>query len=220
MEQNIRAVEILKELGILFDFGFMMLDPSTTFESIADNVRFLRRIVGDGYAAAGFCRMIPYDGTPIKEELEREGRLRGDVCNPDYDLLDPRLEIFFKQIDEALKLTGWIHGLEALSPNLKFAFNEFAIMERLTPWLPGLDSYREAFRRITQNSNAVLCDVVESLVEACRESAPPPISRAELAEGSKAFLGELLRERNAFVQTNQTELLAALRPGFRGVVAA
>jgi anaerobic magnesium-protoporphyrin IX monomethyl ester cyclase len=89
VEQNIRAVEILKQINARFEFGFMLLEPSSTFESVRANVRFLRTIVGDGSAAAGFGRMVPYDGTPIKDELERAGRLRGDVSKPDYDFLDP-----------------------------------------------------------------------------------------------------------------------------------
>ena len=209
--QNIRAVETLKELDILFDFGFMMLDPSSSFESIADNVAFLRRIVGDGYAAAEFCRMIPYDGTPIKDELEQQGRLRGDVCNPDYDLLDPRLEIFFRQIDEALKLTGWIHGLEALSPNLKFAVGEYAVMERLTPELPGLADYRGAIKQITKESNEVLFGVVEELADAARRGVRASLSQDDLARDSRAFLERLLDERNAFVVRNEQALVDALR---------
>ena len=35
--------------------------------------------------------MVPYDGTPIKDQLAAQGRLRGNVCNPDYDFLDPRI---------------------------------------------------------------------------------------------------------------------------------
>jgi radical SAM superfamily enzyme YgiQ (UPF0313 family) len=210
VEQNIRAVEALKELDILFDFGFMMLDPSSTFESIADNVEFLRRIVGDGYAAAEFCRMIPYDGTPIKEELERQGRLRGDVCNPDYDLLDPRLEIFFEQIDEALKVTGWIHGLEALSPSLKFALTEYAIMERLTPSLPGLAAYRSAIQRITKESNDVLFSVVEELADAARDGRKAAVRQSELRDQSRSFLESLVDERNAFVTGNEQALVDAL----------
>ncbi|HWH11269.1 MAG TPA: hypothetical protein VG165_09080 [Solirubrobacteraceae bacterium] len=41
--------------------------------------------------------MIPYDGTPIKDHLAREGRLPGDVLNPDYDFLDPRLAVFCRE---------------------------------------------------------------------------------------------------------------------------
>ena len=71
VEENLRAVRILKNLGIMFEFGFMLLDPSSTFKSVAANVDFLRAIVGDGSAGATFCKMLPYDGTPIKDELER-----------------------------------------------------------------------------------------------------------------------------------------------------
>ena len=52
IEQNLRAVRLLKEIGIMFEFGFMLFDPSTTFESVRENVSFLRSIVGDGSAAA------------------------------------------------------------------------------------------------------------------------------------------------------------------------
>ena len=89
VEQNIAAVDTLKQLGIRFEFGFMLFEPSTTFATVREDLAFLRRIVGDGSTAAGFCRMVPYDGTPIKDELIRTGRLRGDVCNPYYDFLDP-----------------------------------------------------------------------------------------------------------------------------------
>jgi radical SAM superfamily enzyme YgiQ (UPF0313 family) len=212
VEQNLRAVEILKELGIHFDFGFMMLDPSSTFESIFENVAFLRRIVGDGSAAAEFCRMIPYDGTPIKDELAQQGRLRGDVCNPDYDFLDPRLELFFTQVNEALNVTGWIHGLESLSPQLKFAWTEFAIMERLTPSLPGLSAYRDRLRAITAESNAVLFDTVETLAERCRSGVPAAIPQRELTEQARAFRETLVGERNTFIDTNEVELLRALEP--------
>ena len=34
VEENLRAVEILKGLGLGFEYGFMLFDPSTTFESV------------------------------------------------------------------------------------------------------------------------------------------------------------------------------------------
>ena len=47
-------------MGILFSYGFMLFDPSSSFQSVRENIGFLRRIVGDGSAAATFCRMLPY----------------------------------------------------------------------------------------------------------------------------------------------------------------
>ena len=212
VEQNERAVATLKELGILFDFGFMLLDPSSTFDSVLRNVAFLRRIVGDGSSPAEFCRMVPYDGTPIKDDLEREGRLRGDVCAPSYDFLDPRLDVFYREVTEALNITGWIHGLRALSPQLKFAWHELAVMERLTPSLPGLAEYHASLQALTAEANAVLFDVVEELVDACREERPAPVDRRALALRSRAFADRLVGARDEFVLSNQDALLAALEP--------
>ena len=84
VEQNLLAVKMLKQLGILVSYGFMLFDPSSTFESVRRNVGFLRQIVGDGRAAAVFSRMLPYGGTPIRTLLQKEGRLRGDLTHPDY----------------------------------------------------------------------------------------------------------------------------------------
>jgi len=79
VEQNLAAVRTLKSLGIRFEFGFMLLDPSSSFASVRGNLAFLRQIVGDGSASATFCKMLPYDGTPIKQALEAPGRLKGDI---------------------------------------------------------------------------------------------------------------------------------------------
>ncbi len=207
--QNEAAVATVKQLGLLFDFGFMLLDPSSSFDSISENVAFLRRIAADGSAPVEFCRMVPYDGTPIKEQLAAEQRLRGDVCNPDYDFDDPRLELFFQRVNEALNTTGWIHGIRALSPQLKFAWNELAVMERLTPALPGLDTYRAGLRQLTAESNETLMQVVDDLVAVCRDGARQTLLPDELATRARSYSEQLLQQRNAFILSCQHELLAA-----------
>jgi len=208
--QNIRAVDTLKSLGILFDFGFMMLDPSSTFDSILENVAFLRRIVGDGYMAAEFCRMIPYDGTPIKDQLAAQGRLRGDVCNPDYDFLDPRLYDFYIAVNELLNITGWIHGLKALSPQLKHLWSELAVIERLYPSVPNLEEYRQTLRHITATSNEVLFEVVEDLVHAFTEGRPARHSQAELRDQCSRFVDQLIEARDNYIQPNRHYFLREL----------
>jgi anaerobic magnesium-protoporphyrin IX monomethyl ester cyclase len=210
VEQNIRAVDTLKELGILFDFGFMLLDPSSTFDSILENVAFLRRIVGDGYMAAEFCRMIPYDGTPIKDQLAKQGRLRGDVCNPDYEFLDSRIYDFYVAVNELLNITGWIHGLKALSPQLKYVWSEFAVIERLYPSVPDLQTYKNTLRRITKASNEVLFDVVEDLVYAFLEERRAKFTRRELRDKCSVFVSSLIDARNTYIQKNRIHFLREL----------
>jgi radical SAM superfamily enzyme YgiQ (UPF0313 family) len=94
-EAHLRAGRILKQLGLSFDFGFMMVEPYSTFRSIRQNIEFLEEFIGDGWTVAPFCRMLPYAGTPIKRRLETEGRLLGTPFEPDYKFLDPKLDLFY-----------------------------------------------------------------------------------------------------------------------------
>jgi hypothetical protein len=73
----------------------------TYSESVRGNVGFLRQIVGDGSSAATFCRMLPYGDTPIRDRLEEERCLRGDVTHPDYTFPDLRLNDYYRQLHRA-----------------------------------------------------------------------------------------------------------------------
>ena len=210
VEQNLRAVSILKEIGLMYEFGFMMFDPSSSFDTVRDNVGFLRQIVGDGSAAAVFCRMLPYDGTPIKDELVQTGRFRGDVTNPSYDFLDSRIDDLCSALNQLVHVTGWIHGYKALSPQLNWAWNEVAIMERMFPPLSGMKSYQRKLRQITKASNELLFKVVEDITDACEAAGPIPWSEEDLMPECRKFLNSLMTERNAFVWKNQKVLMRSL----------
>ncbi len=176
VEESLRGIAVLKRLDLRFEFGFMMFEPSSTFDSIRANVAFLRRIVGDGSASAAFCRMLPYDGTPIKAALQQAGRLHGDVRDPDYDFLDPRLDGLYAELCRLISLSGWISGPRALSAQLSFAWNELAVMERLFPPLAGLARYRKNLRAITRDSNETLLRCVDELVDEYQDGSDNPRS--------------------------------------------
>lgn len=63
-EVHVRAGEILRAIDLSFDFGFMLLEPWSTLETARNNASFLRAFTEDGWAVAGFCRTLPYVGTP------------------------------------------------------------------------------------------------------------------------------------------------------------
>ena len=211
VEQNLRAVRILKDIGTLFEFGFMLLDPSSTFDSVRANVNFMRTIVGDGYAGATFGRMVPYDGTPIKDDLERAGRLKGDVCRPDYDFLDPRLDDFYREISHIIDVTGWTHGYRALSPQLNYAWDEVAVIELLFPTVSGMAAYKQSLREITAESNEALFQVVEDTSWVYSDGHARHWSPDELRSMCDGFVDRLVSERDAFVLRNQDRLLEALK---------
>lgn len=206
-EQNLAAVATLKRLGLVFEFGFMLLDPSTTFTSIRTNLDFLNAIAGDGSVAAVFCRMLPYDGTPIKDKLAAEGRLKGDICDPDYDFLDPRLEDFYGEMNEMLHISGWIHGDRALSPAINWAWNEVAILEGLFPRLAGMPAYRRDLMRITAESNAQVLGAVRALADRHEYGTRSEISGQDLARRAARLGGQLMHLRDHFIESHKTALV-------------
>lgn len=209
--ENIAAVDRLKQLGLMFEFGFMMFDPSTSFGSVRDNVAFLRRIVGDGSAAAVFCRMLPYDGTPIKDELQRQGRLRGDVCNPDYDFLDPRLDALYADLSELVHLAGWVHGHRALSPKINWAWNELAVIDRLFPPVAGREAYGRQLRSITRASNELLFRLVLDVADAHEAGRVHGWTAERLSSPCDRLLTRLALARDTFIARNQRTLWQALQ---------
>jgi hypothetical protein len=157
--------------------------------------------------------MVPYDGTPIKDELVRTGRLRGGVCDPDYDFLDPRLEEFYQGLTSVVNVNGWIHGLKAVTSQLDWAWHEVTVMERLGPALPGMLRYKKRLREITKTSNHLLLSVVEDLSYVYSDGKENPWDAAEVERSRQRVLDDLLATRNAFVYRHQTVLLDALAPG-------
>jgi radical SAM superfamily enzyme YgiQ (UPF0313 family) len=207
VETNRRAIEVLKELGLLFQYGFMLFDPSSTFESVRTNIGFLRSIVGDGSAGALFCRMLPYGGTPIRDQLAAEGRLRGDVVRPDYDFLDLRLNEYHRRLDEAV--SHWVHG-DGASFQLNMAWHEVAVMRRLVGTLDGIDLYEEALRRLTAESNEGLFRFVEETSTRFEAGDDAMLQPNAVRATCLEIVDRMLGLRNAFVEANKQHLIGAL----------
>ena len=172
------------------------------------NVDFLRRIVGDGSAAAVFCRMLPYGGTPIEERLVAEGRLIGDVANPDYRFLDPRLDRYFEALAHATE--AWGGGDAPLSLQINAAWHEIAILERLFPPLPGFEAYREELRALCGQANALLLDTIGASVERATAGRDPDLDRETFARDCGRLSARLIERRDAFILRHQAALLAAV----------
>jgi anaerobic magnesium-protoporphyrin IX monomethyl ester cyclase len=142
---HFEAGEILRSLDMSFDFGFMLLEPYSTIETVRNNITFLDRYVGDGWTVAGFCRTLPYAGTPLKSRLEAEGRMLGTAFEPDYNFLDPKLDLFYDWmlltfyernftnhgLNEALRRLGFEARLK-LPGRRKFGPSELAKLRRIT----------------------------------------------------------------------------------------
>jgi anaerobic magnesium-protoporphyrin IX monomethyl ester cyclase len=204
VEQNISAINVLKRLDIQFSYGFMLFDPSSSFESVRENIGFLRQIVGDGSAAATFCRMLPYGGTPIRDFLEKEGRLRGDLTHPDYDFLDSRLNEYYRLVNRAMR--PWIHN-EGLANELNYALDELGAMKRLIPGLEQVAVYDAELRSLITETNRRLFLLVEESSLAFELDGRSVIEPGPVEDYCQRAKAELARIRNNFVAQNIFRLI-------------
>jgi anaerobic magnesium-protoporphyrin IX monomethyl ester cyclase len=219
VEQNRSGVAVLKDIGVLYHYGFMLFDPSSTFESVRGNLAFLEEIAGDGSAPANFCRMLPYGGTPIRDRLLAEGRLRGDIRHPDYAFLDLRLDEYYRRLHAAAK--SWL-GDGGVTHQFHAAREEAETIRRLIPSLPGLAAYRQALIELTAESNHRLFRMVEDSSHAFEDSRDHSLLDSMAAGDPCADISaRLLERRDAFVSQNLDQLVAEVAAGsIRGPVDA
>ena len=165
---HIRAGEVLRRLDLTFDFGFMLLDPWSTIQSVRNNLRFLREFCADGYTVAGFCRTLPYVGTPMEQRMRAEGRLAGPALEADYRFLDPRLDALWDF--SLVAFAGRNYGKDATWDRLRGLLFEARLDYPDRPHDPG---YRLAARSLVAASNTLLLDVAEEAVDYLEHAAVP-----------------------------------------------
>lgn len=156
-EAHLRAGETLKALDLTFDFGFMLLEPWSTMATARSNMEFLRAFTADGWSVAGFCRTLPYVGTPIERRLREEGRLTGPSLDAEYRFLDPRVDLLWDFC--LLAFEGRNFGANATWNVLRSVLFETHLD------MPGRprDPYAlEAARLLVKASNGAMLDVLES----------------------------------------------------------
>jgi hypothetical protein len=143
--------------------------------------------------------MLPYGGTPIRDTLKKEGRLRGDLTRPDYDFLDLRLNEYHRLLLPTVR--PWIYK-KGLSYELNYAWDELETVSRLARGVEGVEEYRTALCSLTAESNdRLFCHVEESLKafeQGDRSKLDPEAAIAYCEDGSK----RLLDLRNRFIANN------------------
>ncbi len=99
LEDNKRALDILRKHGIYVQAGFILFDDKTTFEELKENYQFLREY--DWIITKGiFSEMFAADGTLFTEKLKKEEKIVStDVYdNNKYDITDPKVKLAYNAL--------------------------------------------------------------------------------------------------------------------------
>lgn len=162
VETNIEAVQTLKQLGINYDFGFMLFDPSTTYQSILSNLDFLETICGDGSSPITFCKMLPYSGTKIELELRNAGRLKGSIGFYDYDFLEPSLNHFYSFM--VYCFGDWIMKRDGLLQASRWVRYYLAVYEKYFSRDPLFEELNRDICKIIAQSNHFFISTTKNLL--------------------------------------------------------
>jgi radical SAM superfamily enzyme YgiQ (UPF0313 family) len=168
-EVSLAAVEILKRLKLPFEFGFMMFDPYSTFDSVQENAEFLDRLCGDGTASIGLAKLIPLAGTRIEETLRMQNRLFGQPPYEDYRFLDPLLNDCF---DALLSIFhAWMHDDRGLMNYSRWARLQIEAFRRLCNLPDDALKARETLQSIVSHGNQYLLKTISALGDLARSSS-------------------------------------------------
>ena len=164
--QNLAAVELLKRHNVAVSIGFMLFDPSSTLETVTQNIRFLRTVGEDGYFPINFCKMLPYAGTPIEASLRAQGRLKGTATQPDYGFSDAVLDWYEFLVQQAFSRRNFApNGLVSLLQQIDFDWR-LATRFASAPATPGASPFGSALTRIIRDTNLLVVESLEALMEA------------------------------------------------------
>lgn len=154
VSDHLRAVQILKNLGIGLDFGFMLFQPTTTYESLRENLKFLDLICKDGYMPVSFLKMLPYMQTKIKDELIREGRLKGKPGFQNYDFLENSLNEYYCFISN--QFSTWLNSPEGLLNLSKWARIYLSVYSFFNVTHKGVERLSMTLKNLVSESNKFL----------------------------------------------------------------
>ena len=193
---HFRAGEVLRRLDLSFDFGFMLMEPWSTLASVRNNLRFLREFCADGYAVAGFCRTLPYVGTPMEQRMRAEGRLIGPALEADYRFLDRKLDVLWDF--SLVAFAGRNYGKNATWDRLRGLLFEAHLDYPDQPHNPDLLA---AARSVAAASNALLLDVAEEAVDHIEDTEAPNADDPALVH-----LARFAREEDARIRRSMSAL--------------
>ncbi len=121
-----RALDMLSEIELPYEYGFMILEPYSTIDTVRENINFLKQVGQDGGSLVNFCKTAPYAGTPITQRLIADGRLDGTLASPDYRFLDPRLDLLQLFLSQTFNFRNFSD--RGLVERLRFAKFDCAVL--------------------------------------------------------------------------------------------
>ena len=157
-----RAIRTLDEIGMDYEYGFMLFDPYSTFMTVRENTRMLEFLGRNGRTGIRFTKMFPYVGTSIEKQLMEAGRLQGNIASPDYEYLDARLNLLEVVVSQSFH--NLIFDWDGLGKRLDHAHFEIKILKKFFPDYD-VSAYENTVRELTRRCNASAIETLDKAID-------------------------------------------------------
>jgi anaerobic magnesium-protoporphyrin IX monomethyl ester cyclase len=157
-----RALDILRDIRMPFEFGFMILNPDSTFAMLKQDIAFLKEIGQDGKTVVNFTKMVPYTGTAIANKLQMEERLEGTIDSPDYSYKDTKLDLLQLFFNQAFHIRNF--DKSGLVERLRYAKFDAIVCNKLFPNKFNTQFYSETLQNLIYQSNTQCVEKVSLAV--------------------------------------------------------
>lgn len=151
VDQIRKSLSVLEKLRLYYEYGFMILNPYCTLDTIREDIQFLKEISASCLAMAHFTKMVPYAGTPVEARLKKEGRLFGAPVAPDYSYLDPKIELLEHFFHEAFNYRNFNNS--GLVEKLRFMKFCVSLVARFYPEKSNKYHYSETLHDFIYRAN-------------------------------------------------------------------
>lgn len=156
-----KGIKLLKELGISIDFGFLLFQPDTTYQTLNENLEFLDYLCGDGYMPVTFLKMMPYMETRVEKELQQAGRLKGRPGFLDYDFNEASLNDFHQYIYNCYNL--WINASDGFANVSKWVDNYLSVYKYYYGSHDGIEQLCDELIARVSDANRFLIHTLKTL---------------------------------------------------------
>ncbi len=161
VDDHIEGIRILKDLGISIDYGFMLFQPDSKFQSVNENLDFLEEICQDGYMPVFFLKMMPYLATRIEQDLREEGRLIGRPGFLDYEFHESSMDDFYFFVSE--HFNTWFHDPGGLNNYFKWVINYLAVYDFFHGYHPKIEPFAERIYKQVAEANHFIIKTMREL---------------------------------------------------------
>ena len=116
VDQNRRAIDLIRSCGIKLRSGFIMFDPYVTVPEMMQNVEFVNQtgIAKETISITPvpfITRVHLYHGVPLVKKLMEDGLLRENGVNVDYVFKNPWIRLVYYALSALSKVSLWFKGM-------------------------------------------------------------------------------------------------------------